>query len=249
MKKTLRYTLIIVLSLLLLFSFYIGYIYVTLPDVSILKKRIPGTTSIMNHYKAKYKKKKYRFVYRWVSFDRIPQILKDAVRITEDFNFYHHKGIDIQEIKKAVEDTLEKGKKLRGASTITQQLAKNLYLSTERSIFRKIKEYFITKRLEKELGKDRIFEIYLNVIELGKGIFGFESAAQVFFHKHVWELNLEEILRIVAVIPKPLRVTPLSNSGYLKWRVRYILKKLLIYKKISQEDYDRIIVKFLRKKK
>jgi len=251
MKKVLKYILIFFLSIAILSLLYISYIYLTLPNVKNLKSKIPKRTSIMNDYIKKYKKKhkKYRFVYKWVSFNKIPQVLKDAVRITEDFNFYYHKGIDVQEIKKAVQDTFEKGKKLRGASTITQQLAKNLYLSTKRSIFRKIKEYFITKKLEKHLSKNRIFEIYLNVIELGRGIFGVEAAAEVYFNKNVWNLNLEEVLRIVAVIPKPLRVTPLSNSGYLKWRVRYILKKLLTYKKITKEQYDNLIVKFLKKKK
>ncbi len=251
MKKVLKYILIFSLSITVFSLLYLSYIYLTLPDVKKLESKIPRRTSMMKHYieKNKKKHKKYRFVYKWVSFNKIPQILKDAVRITEDFNFYNHKGIDVQELKKAVENALEKGKKLRGASTITQQLAKNLFLSTERSIFRKIKEYFITKKLEKHLSKNRIFEIYLNVIELGRGIFGVEAAAEIYFNKNVWNLNLEEILRIVAVIPKPLRVTPLSNSGYLKWRVRYILKKLFIYEKITKEEYDNLIVKFLKRKK
>jgi membrane peptidoglycan carboxypeptidase len=164
-------------------------------------------------------------------------LLKDTVRVSEDIDFYHHKGIDYYELKEAIKRNLKEGKKVRGGSTITQQLAKNLFLSTEKSYYRKLKEFFIAKKLEENLSKNRIFHIYLNIIEFGPGIFGVEAASEYYFGKPVMDLNLEEILRLVAVLPKPLRVTPLSNSRYLKWRANLLLERLIKYEYITDEQY------------
>ena len=173
--------------------------------------------------------KKYNIRQSWVSFQTIPDLLKKTVRISEDASFYEHEGIDYEELKESIKKDFEEGTLVRGGSTITQQLAKNLFLSPEKSFSRKIIEYFIAKRLEDELSKDRIFNLYLNVIELGPGIFGVEAASQHYFNKSVQNLNTEEIVRLSAIIPRPLTVNPTKDSRWLKWKVDWIFQKLKLY--------------------
>lgn len=234
-KKFLIISLVILSVILLL----IAYFFLSLPDVSDLKTKNPETTSMAELRKRQAKKEgtKLKIYQKWVNFAEIPEMLKNTVRISEDAGFYFHKGIDYYELKEALKKNLKEGKTVRGGSTITQQLAKNLYLSTEKSYIRKIREFFIAKKLEKQLSKNRIFHLYLNVIEFGKGIFGVEAASEYFFKKPVSRLNLVEIIRLAAVIPKPLRVTPLSNSRYLKWRANLLLDRLHKYKYISDDEY------------
>ena len=174
---------------------------------------------------------------KWVQFDAIPQLLKDTIRISLDAGFYHHKGVDLGEIRAAVRKSWKEKKPLRGASTITQQLAKNLYLSPKRSLWRKLKEVLIARRLEAELSKNRIFHLYLNVIELGPGIFGVEAAANAYFGKSVEALDLEEIVRLVAIIPRPLKAHPFRKDSWLKWRAKWILDTLKRYQYISTIEH------------
>lgn len=218
---------------------------IQLPDVSMLKKSNPKLSAMMNQriQEANKKNKKYKIKQKWVKINKIPKLLINSVVLTEDSSFYSHNGIDYYELKESIKKNFQSGKKARGGSTITQQLAKNLYLSTKKSYLRKINEFFIAKKLEKHLSKQRILEIYLNIIEFGRGIFGVEAASRHFFKKSVSELSLKEILRIVAVIPKPLRLSPLSNSSYMKWRVNLILKRLKNFKKINIETYNNLIFK------
>ncbi len=236
-RKKNRIVWIIIISIILI---AVAWFFLSLPDVGDLKTKNPATTSLIELRKEEAKKegKKLKIRQKWVKFKSIPQLLKDTVRISEDIDFYSHKGIDFYELKESIKKNLKKGKTSRGGSTITQQLAKNLYLSTQKSYYRKIREFFIAKKLEKTLSKDRIFHIYLNVIEFGRGIFGVEAAAEYFFARPVYQLNLSQIIRLAAVIPKPLRVTPGSNSGYLKWRANLLLFRLYKYKYISEEIYN-----------
>ena len=125
--------------------------------------------------------KSTRRVQRWVPYSRISQNLKRAVLVAEDAAFWDHEGIDLEQIRKSIEINWEQGRAVRGASTITQQLAKNLYLSPSRDPLRKLRELIIARRLEAALPKARIFEIYLNVIEWGDGIWGAEAAARTYF--------------------------------------------------------------------
>ena len=148
-------------------------------------------------------------------------------------------------MKAAIKKNWQKGEYVRGASTITQQLAKNIYLTTDKSIIRKIKEFLITRRLEKQLSKNRIFDLYLNVIEFGPGIFGVQAASRHYFGKDVSRLNLEEMVRLTAVIPKPLNETPIRNSSWVKWKAGWILDTLLRYKYISNAEYRAAKAKFM----
>ncbi len=237
MKAAFKIIGIVILSVLVVAGFYF---YLSLPDVSGLKTKNPRTTALMlqRYREAKKTDHKFRIRQQWIDFKAIPKLLRETVRIAEDASFYQHRGIDFAELKEAIKKNWQNREYTRGASTITQQLAKNLYLSTEKSVIRKIKELLITVRLEGNLKKDRIFTIYLNVIEWGPGVFGVEAASQYYFHKTVSQLNLEEMVRLVAVIPQPLNISPTENSDWLKWKSRWILDALRRYVYIDQMQYQ-----------
>jgi monofunctional biosynthetic peptidoglycan transglycosylase len=240
-----RILLAIGLVIILVLSIYI-LIQISLPDVGILINDNPKTTALIEQRKmeAEDSGKKIRIRQKWVSFGRIPKLFKRTVRISEDANFYFHQGIDLDELEESLIKNWEKGKFVRGGSTITQQLAKNLYLSTDKSIWRKIKEFFITRELESTLSKNRIFHLYFNIIEYGRGIFGVAAASNYYFGKSVPALNAEEIIRLTAVIPKPLSVKPNGDGKWLLWRCRWITDKLLLYKYIEEAKHDSLIVLF-----
>lgn len=239
-KRMLLWTSLTVFSLIVAF---IAHLFISLPDVSGLKTRNPKKTAIMamRAKQAEKGKTEYAIKQSWVPFEHIPQILKDTVRIAEDAGFYWHKGVDYDELIEAIKKNIHEKKFVRGGSTITQQLAKNLYLSTEKNILRKVKEFLIARKLEKTLSKDRIFAIYLNVIEFGPGIFGVNAASQYYFGCSVSNLTLEEIVRLVAVIPRPLSTDPRGDSPWLRWRCRWLLHKLQLYEYINEETYQEIV--------
>ena len=221
------------------------FIYLDLPDVAQLKTQNPTTTALMlQRYREARKPADFIIRQQWISFDKIPKLLKDTIRVTEDAGFYQHKGVDFTELKVAIKQNWEHGQYVRGASTITQQLAKNLYLSTEKNIIRKIKEYFIARRLESHLSKNRIFHLYLNLIEFGPGIFGVQAAAKHFFSKDVGQLSLEEIVRLTAVISKPLKENPTRNSRWLKWKAAWILDTLFRSGYINPVNYNATLKQF-----
>jgi monofunctional glycosyltransferase len=221
-------------------------ILLTLPDVSALRTKNPSSTAFMRsrQEEAHRKGRTVAIQKEWVDFERTPELLKEAVRISEDVSFYWHKGIDFEEMKESFKRDLREKRFTRGGSTITQQLAKNLYLSPRKNPLRKVREYFIARRLEKALSKDRIFALYLNLIELGPGIFGVQAASRHYFGRDVIELSLEEIVRLTAIIPRPLTTDPREPNGWLKWRCRLILEKLRFYKKISEDEYQSLVAKF-----
>ena len=242
MLKFWKWLFRIVLVGIVLLAVFILVVYFTLPDTSILIEENPKTTAIIEQRiaAAKARGRTLKIRQKWVSFNAIPDMLKKTVRITEDANFYFHQGIDFEELQESLKKNFTEGKVVRGGSTITQQLAKNLYLSTDRSLLRKIREYFITQRLEGSLSKDRIMHLYLNVIEFGPGIFGVEAAARYYFGKTAIRLDIDEIVRLVAVIPKPLKVKPTGSSRWLYWKCCWITRKLKLYKYIDQEMYEQL---------
>ncbi|MCC7242566.1 MAG: monofunctional biosynthetic peptidoglycan transglycosylase [Acidobacteria bacterium] len=207
---------------------YIGYVYLTLPDVRTLARENPTTTSFMRlrEREARYDDRRFTIRQQWVPYGRISQHLKRAVVVTEDAAFFDHDGIDIDEIKASLERNWEEGRFVRGASTITQQLAKNLYLSPSRNPVRKLRELFITRRLEASLGKRRILEIYLNVIEWGDGIFGCEAAARAYFGKSAADLSREEAALLAAAIINPRELSPAEPGRRLLRRQQIVLRRM-----------------------
>lgn len=151
----------------------------------------------------------------WGDIDEIhPNLLKCVISM-EDGKFFTHKGIDWYELERSIRTNKRRKRIARGGSTITMQTAKNLFLSTDKNIFRKGKEFLITTRMEKELSKAGILVNYLNAIEWGDGIFGIKKASEVYFDKDANELNLNQCSRLAAVIPSPLKHKPTDNSGYV----------------------------------
>jgi monofunctional biosynthetic peptidoglycan transglycosylase len=223
-----------------------AYILLTLPDVSSLRTKDPSSTAFMKSRQEEARKKGRTIAIQkeWVDFAGIPELLKEAVRITEDASFYWHKGIDFEEIKESIKRDIREKRFARGGSTITQQLAKNIFLSPSKNPLRKVREYFIAKRLEKALSKERIFTLYLNLIELGSGIFGVQAASRYYFGRDVSELSVEEIVRLTAIIPRPVTTDPRGSKGWLNWRCSMILEKLRLYKKIGEDEYQSLIGKF-----
>ncbi len=195
-----------------------------MPDLSKLIKENPRNTALME-YRAKASKerrKTYRMDQRWASFSKISPYLIKAVLIAEDDKFWDHEGFDYEAIQKAIEKDLKAKKFKFGGSTITQQLARNLFLSPEKSFIRKTAEAVITWRMEKLLSKKRILELYLNVAEWGEGIFGVEAAAQHYFGKSSSELTPQEAARLAAILPNPRRYSPVGDQRYVIHRSNLI---------------------------
>ncbi|MEO6545887.1 MAG: monofunctional biosynthetic peptidoglycan transglycosylase, partial [Nitrospiraceae bacterium] len=172
----------------------------TMPDVSILRTTNPPVTALMEARQAQadaqgHSAKRH---WVWVPLSRIAPSLRQAVVGAEDAAFFTHEGFDWEGIKEAAKYNLEAGELKRGGSTITQQLAKNLYLSSERSLFRKAREALITRSLEQQLTKERILELYLNVAEWGQGVYGAEAAARHHFKKSARDLTLDEAAWLAA---------------------------------------------------
>ncbi len=161
-----------------------------------------------------FEKGSYQKEYEFVPLRRIAPDLQHAVIAAEDGRFYQHHGVDFDEMKKVYDEHTEKGKRLRGGSTITQQLVKNLFFTTHRSSLRKIPEYALTPLAELVLGKQRILELYLNVIEWGPGVYGAEAAAQHHYKTSAAKVSREQAARLAAVIPDPRRRKPGRMNDY-----------------------------------
>jgi monofunctional biosynthetic peptidoglycan transglycosylase len=205
-----------------------AYLYLALPDVRPLRKENPRTTAFMELRAREADKagKKPRKAQRWVPYERISPSLKRAVIVAEDAAFFSHEGVDFEELEKSFQDSWNRGKRMRGGSTITQQLAKNLYLSPSRNPVRKIEELLIARRLEAELSKRRILELYLNVIEWGDGIWGAEAAARSYFQKPASALGADESALLAASIINPRRYSPARPSKYLQRRQDLIRQRM-----------------------
>ena len=206
----------------------ISYAYLTLPDVRPLATSNPGTTAFMElrEREAARAGRPVKRVHRWVPYSRISINLRKAVLAAEDSAFFDHEGIDVAEIKKSIQLSIEQGSSLRGASTITQQLAKNLYLSPSRDPLRKLRELMITWRLEAALPKARIFEIYLNVIEWGDLIWGAEAAARTYFGVPASALSREQAALLAGAIINPRVYSPAHPRGRLVRRQQIILARM-----------------------
>jgi monofunctional biosynthetic peptidoglycan transglycosylase len=205
-----------------------AYIYLTLPDVRLLRTQNPETTAFMTlrDHEARARGDEPRRVHRWVSYARISPSLTRAVLVAEDSAFWQHDGIDYQQLRESMEVNLERLEFARGASTITQQLAKNLYLSPSKNPIRKGRELLIARRLEAELSKRRILEFYLNVIEWGPGIYGAEAAARTYFHKSAADLSPQEAALLAGAITSPRAFDPGHPTARLRRRQQMILRRM-----------------------
>jgi len=207
---------------------YAAFIYLTLPDVRPLRTANPASTAFISlrSREAHARGEEAKRVQRWIDYARISPNLKRAVLVTEDARFWTHEGIDFDELKESMEVNMERMEFARGGSTITQQLAKNLYLSPSKNPIRKLRELLIARRLESELTKQRILELYLNVIEWGDGIYGAEAAARTYFHKSAGDVSSSEAALLAAAISSPRVFNPAHPSARLHRRQQMVMRRM-----------------------
>ena len=188
----------------------------------------PTSTSFMDQQLEVLQQKNpsAKLKYQWVPYKRISRHLKRAIIASEDSNFAAHEGVDWDALQKAYEKNIKKGKVVSGGSTITQQLAKNLFLSSDRSYIRKGQELVITYMLEFWMDKERIFEIYLNVVEWGNGVFGAEAAARHYFGVSAANLTPSQAAKLAVMLPNPRYFDKRQGSGYLARRANVILRRM-----------------------
>ncbi|HKI06014.1 MAG TPA: monofunctional biosynthetic peptidoglycan transglycosylase [Thermoanaerobaculia bacterium] len=218
---------LLLLALLGLVAAWLVWEAVTWPDISALAHTHPKTTAFIDDYQGwgLFGKKK-EVEWKWVPYSRISSNLKRAVVVSEDIRFFSHDGFDDTEIKAALQDAWEDKELPRGASTITQQLAKNLFLSASYNPLRKVKEAILTRQLEKKLEKRRILELYLNVAELGRGIYGAEAAARHYYGKSTASLTERQAAELAASLPRPKTWHPGVKSRSYQRKVRAIQRRM-----------------------
>jgi monofunctional glycosyltransferase len=213
------------LALLSLFIVVQAYFFV---QIAWWVNHNPSSTSFMREQLAVLQSKNpnAKLNQQWVPYRQISNQLKRAIIASEDANFSEHEGVDWNALLKAYEKNSKKGKVVAGGSTITQQLAKNLFLSGSRSYFRKAQEFLITFMIEALMDKERIFEMYLNVAEWGSGIFGAEAAARHYYGVSAARLSASQAAKLAVMLPNPRYYDSHRNSAYLAGRTGVILRRM-----------------------
>ena len=234
-----RRTLLALAVVVILLGVWIGVSILTLPSVAPLAK--PGVS--MTITVKDWNRKDHPFVVgprnpRWTPYGAIPSALKKAVVASEDANFYTHEGVDYEAIREAIKADWRKGKFVRGGSTITQQLAKNLYLTRERTLTRKVKEIVLARRMDDALSKARILELYLNVVELGPMVYGIGHASHYYFGKGPSALTVRECAFLASMLPGPKVYNPYRKMDRVMKRSDRILRRMVAARMISREEYD-----------
>ena len=217
---------------------YLIYVYFTLPDVKLLETWTPPESSTVYDYRGRYYgdigvERRY-----YVKIDEIPEKVIQAFVAAEDRNFFKHPGIDLGAIVRATIANIKAGRIVQGGSTITQQLARNLFLTRERTIRRKIREALLALKIERVFDKRKILELYLNQIYLGNGAYGVEAASRVYFGKSVKELTLEEAALLAGLPKAPSKFNPFVNPELAKKRRDYVLRRMLEEGYITREEYE-----------
>jgi monofunctional glycosyltransferase len=217
----------------------ISGISASLPDVSSLERRAPFHTALMRQRIAEARKdgRAIRVDQRWIPYQSISPLLRRAVLIAEDDAFFSHGGLDWNEIGASMRRNMEARRIVRGGSTITQQLARNLYLGNQRTVTRKLREILLAGRLERTLSKRRILELYLNLIEWGDGIYGIEAAAQRHFGVSAEALDARQSALLAAVIINPRRYDPAHPAGRAERRARMILTRMWKRGLLGESEY------------
>ncbi|HEX8616253.1 MAG TPA: monofunctional biosynthetic peptidoglycan transglycosylase [Thermoanaerobaculia bacterium] len=217
-----------VLIVFALLAIWLAYEVIAFPNVEELKGAPPKTTAFMELRKQQLREagKSDALKWRWVPYGRISPYLRRAVLVAEDNSFYEHQGVDTKGMREAFERNWKRRKLTHGGSTITQQLAKNLYLSPSRNPIRKVREYFIARSLEKHLSKKRILEIYLNVVEMGERVYGAEAASRFYFGKSASALSTREAALLAGCLPNPRVMNPGKPNQRLRARQRMILSRM-----------------------
>jgi monofunctional biosynthetic peptidoglycan transglycosylase len=218
----------LLLGLLALGVLFVAYEWITFPNTAKLATEAPSTTAFMEARKSELRAagKSDTLEHTWVPYGRISPSLRRAVLVAEDDQFYEHNGVDVKGLEEALRKDWERKSLTRGGSTITQQLAKNLYLSKSRNPLRKLKEYFIARSLENHLSKKRILELYLNVVELGERVYGAEAGSRHYFHVAASRLSPSQAALLAGCLPNPRVMSPASPNKRLRARQRMILSRM-----------------------
>ncbi|MCI0514930.1 monofunctional biosynthetic peptidoglycan transglycosylase [candidate division KSB1 bacterium] len=222
---------------------FMGWLFfgLAMPDVEALKTTNPKDTAMMR-YRAEQRAEKGRQAYRnqqWVKLSRVSPLLIQAVLISEDDKFFQHSGFDWDGLSQAFEKNIDKQRIVMGGSTITQQLAKNLYLKPTRNPIRKIREALIARALEQKLSKRRILELYLNIIEWGNDIYGIEAASRHYYQKSAASLNFQEAIRLASVLPNPHRFSPVTDTSRRMRNKRHLIAARMFRRHvISEAEYQ-----------
>jgi len=211
--------LLALVAVLLLFALWE---WLTWPDVAALGRDNPSTTAFME----RARRRGDDVEQRWVPYGRISPHLKRAVLVSEDLGFFDHHGFAVGEMKAALEDAWRQRKLPRGASTITQQVAKNLWLAPSYNPLRKVKEAILTRQLEEHLEKRRILEIYLNVAQFGPAVYGAEAAARRYFGKSAADLDEAEAAQLAAGLPRPRTWHPGVDSRGYRWKTDLVRRRM-----------------------
>lgn len=236
MKRFLKF-LLILLSLPVLS----GLVYLFwLPYVPKLATENPKTSAILERRARQAQKagKKHNPKMIWRNLNQISPNLVHAVYLAEDDTFYQHHGFDLEQIKIAIKINWEKKKYAYGGSTITQQLARTLYLSPSKNLLRKAKEALITVWMERSLPKKRIFEIYLNVVEWGDGIYGAEAAAQHYYGKSAAEITADEAVALASILPSPRKWSPHRVTHFMQRRRSNLLSRMKLDGFLTEEEKE-----------
>lgn len=241
MKHLKKIILWSVLAVFLFFMVDIGR-YFFYPDVADLSKNRPGKTAFMEYREEVWRAKgiEKKISMSWAPLAQVSPFVVKAVIIAEDDKFWSHEGFDFDAMQKALEKDIKKKTFKAGGSTISQQLAKNLYLTPAKNPVRKIKEAILTWRIERNLKKRRIIELYLNVAEWGDGLFGIEAAARKYYGKRARYLNAREAATLAAALPNPRRFQPKGKSRYAANRAERIYR-IMLRRGIVIEAYNEII--------
>ncbi|MEW6719894.1 MAG: monofunctional biosynthetic peptidoglycan transglycosylase [Thermodesulfobacteriota bacterium] len=233
-----RRLLLILLAAIVLPAAWIGWSLLTLPSVAPLASPRFSTTIVVKDWR----KRDRSFVVgprnpRWTPYGSIPSAMKKAVVAAEDANFYAHEGVDYEALKDAILVDIEKGAFVRGGSTITQQLAKNLYLTREKTLVRKLKEVILARRIDDMVSKRRILELYLNVVELGPMVYGVGHASQYYFGKPASAMTVRECAFLASMLPGPRIYNPYRKMGRVTKRSDRILRRMVAARMITREEY------------
>ncbi len=220
----------------LVWGFFRAGEYISLWDIRKLRDANPPSTTFIDvernrikdslRVKGIYPPPDTLIKWSWIPFDSIPKIVQEVALVAEDAKFFDHQGFDLEQIEYALVANHQDGKKARGASTITQQVAKNLYLSREKEMSRKVREAVITLEMEYYLPKERILEIYLNVAQFDDHVFGIREAARHYLKKEIGQLNLDEVISLICLLPAPT-----------SWNFKKPSNAYLQHKRLVQRNY------------
>lgn len=224
----------------------IMYISMDLPQISSLSDYNPPSASVIYSSDGKVLMELYKEKREIVSMDQIPRRVIDAFLSAEDDKFYEHSGVDYMGVFRAFVNNLLAGKFVQGGSTITQQVAKSLLLSNEKTITRKIKDFLLAQKIEKKLKKDEILFLYLNQVYFGGGYHGVKTAFKGYFNKELKDATIAESALIAGLLVAPGKYSPYLNPQSAKMRQNYVLKRMYETKKISKEEYEKSLNEKLR---